>query len=207
MAPPFEFHISRRARDRYHFDEALLGTNGRLIVSTGGSHATGMRAARRMVERVYGGTGRLLPASDIYAAALIEEIMHLVICQYEANYPGILRAALLSLELALGPRLQSTLEKFTVEFPPSSVYAGRETVADYLSGSSQGIPHRQITLEEMLLLHIANRNPALEAYKDFFDDGVLNETAYSQFILCADRILFEPDQHAGSNGPHGRHVD
>ncbi len=182
MAPPFEFHISRRARDRYHFDETLLGTNGRLIVSTGGRRTAGISAARRIVERVYGSTGRLLPASDIFAAALIEEIMHLVIRRHESNYPGRLHDALLSLELALGLRLESTLEKFTVEFPPSSVYAGRETVTGYLSGSSQGIPHRQIALEEMLLLHIANRNPALEAYKDFFDDRVLNATAYRQSV-------------------------
>src|SRR6202142_3261926 len=167
----FEFHISRRARQTYQFDEALFATDGRLIFSD-------FRAARRFVERIYAVSGRLLPASDFYALGLIDEILHLVIRQYERRNPGMMTQALEFLRAGLGDRLEDTLVKFTDEFPPMPVYRGQLSVSEYLSGSSSGISHRQISMEEMLLVSIANQNPAIEPYKEFFDDSVLSGTAY-----------------------------
>ena len=31
--PPFEFHVSRKARDTYHFDASLFSSDGRVIVA------------------------------------------------------------------------------------------------------------------------------------------------------------------------------
>ena len=183
MASIFEFHISRRARDRYQFDESLLGTNGRLIVSATDKPAVaGLEAARRIAERVYGSTGKIVAASEIFAAALIEEILHLLIRKYESQNPGMMANALALLESSLGSGLETTLLRFTQEFPPTVVYAGRQTAQAYLSESSQGIANRQITIEEMLLVRLANNNPALEDYREFFDDSVLADTAYHRSI-------------------------
>ncbi len=178
----FEFHISRRARQTYQFDEALFATDGRLIFSD-------FRAARRFVDRIYAVSGRLVPASDIYAMGLIDEILHLVIRHYERQNPGVMARALDFLRAGLGDRLEDTLVKFIDEFPPLPVYHGQLSVSEYLSGSSSGIAHRQVSMEEMLLVNIANQNPAIESYKEFFDDSVLYGTAYPDSIRLLGDFL------------------
>jgi len=189
MHSTFEFHLSRKARDRYHFDESLLGTNGRLIVSGDGTAPVhGYDAAQRIASSVYKASGRLIPASDIFAAALIEEILHLLVRHYETLHPGAMAAALGSLASQLGPRLDTTLLSFTEEFPPTSVYRGEESAMQYLSGVAEDFSNRQVTLEEMMLLNVANRNAALEAYREFFDDRVLDGTAYRDALALLERF-------------------
>ena len=178
----FEFHISRRARQTYQFDETLFATDGRLIFSD-------FRAARRFVDRIYAVSGRLVPASDIFAMGLIDEILHMVIRHYERQNPGVMARALDFLRAGLGDRLEDTLVKFIDEFPPMPVYHGQLSVSEYLSGSSSGISHRQVSLEEMLLVNIANQNPALEPYKEFFDDSVLSGTAYPESMRLLGDFL------------------
>ena len=75
MKPIFEFHVSRQARQKYQFDETLFATDGRVVLSD-------FSAARRFAERIYAVSGRLVPASDIYALGLMDEILHLIIRQY-----------------------------------------------------------------------------------------------------------------------------
>ena len=46
------------------------------------------------------------------------------------------------------------------QFPPTAVYKGEVDADSYLDGVTAGIPHRQIALEELLLLWLENANPA-----------------------------------------------
>ncbi len=196
MPITYEFHVSRRSRDRYQFDETLLSTDGKRV-ATSTSPGAGFAAARRFAERVYAVSGKLVAASDIYAAALIEEILHILIRHYENRNPGVMRGALLALHTSLGSKLDETLIKFTDEFPPQLVYRGQQTVGEYLGGSTNGVAHSQVAIEEMLLVNIANRNPALEAYKEFFDDSVLQNTAYPESIrLLTDFFAHQPPLQA-----------
>ena len=175
MKPIFEFHVSRQARQKYRFDETLFATDGRVVLSD-------FSAARRFAERIYAVSGRLVPASDIYALGLMDEILHLIIRQYEKQNPGIMTRALDSLQSSLGARLDETLFKFIDEFPPVAVYQRSQTVQEYLSNSTSGISHKQISMEEMLLVNIANNNPAAQSYKELFDDTALIQTAYIHSI-------------------------
>jgi glycosidase len=185
----FEFHISRQARDRYQFDETLFATDPR----HGGLLFVGFDAVREFVERIYTVSGRLIPASEMYAMGLIDEIMHLLIRRYESQNPGVMGRAMQHLAGGLGERLDQTLVRFTDAFPPAAVYRGQQTVDQYLAGQSQSIPHRQILIEELLLLNIANGNPALEQYRELFDDAVLNATAYGDAVrLLGDFFTSQP---------------
>jgi glycosidase len=178
----FEFHISRRTRQTYQFDETLFATDGRIVFSDFG-------AARRFTERIHAVSGRNLPASDIYAMGLLDEMMHIIIRQYEKQNPSVMTRALRDLQLKIGARLEETLLKFTEEFPPNSVYHGQHTAAEYLSGSTEAISHKQISLEEMLLVSIANENPAAQPYKEFFDDSSLRQTSYGDSIWLLKEFL------------------
>ncbi len=188
----YEFHVSRRARDQYALSESLFSTNGRVV-------AGDFEVARRFVDQVYVATHRSIPASDIDAAGLIEEILHVIIRHYEQQNPRVLSRALGFLQASLGPRLDETLARFCEEFPPRAVYSQGQSVATYLSQSTGTRPHRQVALEEMLLLSLANQNPALEPYKEFFDDTVLWGTAYPLSIrLLSDFFARQPPMGAGS---------
>lgn len=198
----YESHISRRARDRYRFDERVLGTNGRLIVSgEGAEHGGGLAAARRIAGRVHAVTGRSVPASDIFAAALIEEVLHLLLRRYEQLNPGVMERALESLSRGLGSSLDDTLRRFVYEFPNATVYRGRLDPQQYLLGSTDGVSHRLVTLEELLLVSVANRNPALEPYIEFFDHGLMAGSAYANVIgLLTDFLGGQQPAVSGAGG-------
>src|SRR5512140_2963223 len=198
MAIIFEFHISRAARDRYQFDETLFSTDPRF----GGIIFSDFGAARRFAERIYAVTGRLIPASEIYAIGLIDEIMHLLIRRYETNNPGVMGRALATLSSSLGIRSDEALAKFTEAFPPTNVCRGQQSVQQYLSGSTGSLPHRQVAMEEMLLLNIANHNPALEPYDELFDDSVLSASGYPESIhVLSEFFARQPAFDGGMNRP------
>ncbi len=195
MVMIYEFHISRRARDQYHFGDALFSSDGRLITGDFG-------VARRFAEQVFAVTHRSIPASDIYAAGLIEEILHVLIRHYEQRNPRVMARALGFVQASLSVRLEETLERFCDEFPPTSVYRRQLSAADYLGQSTADKPHRQFALEEMLLLSLTNQNPALEPYKEFFDDTSLWGTAYPQSIrLMRDFFARQPPMGGGPAMP------
>ena len=66
--------------------------------------------------------------------------------------------------------------------------------------TSHGIEHREIVLEELLLLWLANVNPAFAPFRELFDDSTLKgDTAYNQVLALLDEFLqrqppFGPDK-------------
>ncbi len=177
----YEFHVSRKARQKYQFDEGLFALNGNVVLAD-------FAAARRFAEAMSRVRGQPVPASDINAMGLIDEVLHLLIRQYERQNPGLIRRAL---ETLTGLEAEPALLKFTEEFPPLPVQRGEMTARAYLDGETAGgTPHRQSTLEEMLLLHLANANPAYTPYQELFDDRELRQkTAYPLILARLQEFL------------------
>ncbi len=175
----FEFHISRAARRKYDFDEALFGLDGRALIAD-------FAAARHLAEKMTRVRGHVVPASDINALGLIDEILHLLLREYERQNPGVMRRAFEQ----SGTEVEAALLKFTEEFPPMAVYRGEIEPRRYLDLETAGRPHRQSTLEEMLILHITNLNPAAAPYKELFDDEPLKQAApYEQAVQRLKQFL------------------
>jgi hypothetical protein len=187
--PEFEFHVSRKARQKYQFDETLFALNGNVILAD-------FPAARRFAERITVVRGQVVPASDINAMGLIDEILHILIRQYEHQNPSAMRRAL----EYVAKDSDSTLLKFTEEFPPLTVYRGEIGPRDYLEMETAGRANRQSTLEEMLLLYLANINPALSPYRELFDDTDLQQhTGYAQ-VISNLQTFFRMQPAFGSGG-------
>jgi glycosidase len=74
------------------------------------------------------------------------------------------------------------LKTFVDEFPPTAVYRNEVDAAAWLAGSDDsGYANRTAALEELMLLHIANENPAFEPFLILFDDEKLEKlTKYEQ---------------------------
>jgi hypothetical protein len=116
---PFEFHVSRAARQKYQFDETLFSTDGRVIIAD-------FAAARQLAERISAVRGAPVPASDINAMGLIDEILHIVVRQYELQNPGIMARAIEWMGQHMGQEtFDKTLRRFVDEFPPMAVYKVR----------------------------------------------------------------------------------
>src|SRR4030065_108402 len=184
LSPTFEFHISRQARDRYKFDEVIFGLTGNVIFAN--FHASRIFATRMNQKRdVINFPERMVRAGQINAMGLIDEILHIVVQLYRQQInPIVMQEALDWLDGMLGKvAVDDTLLKFVQEFPPIAVYRRAIGAQDYLDSERDGVSNRQIALEELLFLWLANANPAFSPFQELFDDSLLvKETAYVKLI-------------------------
>ncbi|OQX65572.1 MAG: hypothetical protein B5M51_00380 [Anaerolinea sp. 4484_236] len=196
----FEFHISRAAREKYQFDESLFATDGRVIFAD-------FAAARRFAEKLSAGRERPVPAGEINAMGLLDEVMHILIRQYEMENPGVMIRAADWLSSKHGEdALHLGLLRFNEHFPspilnpspreapPKGGLGGRTSSPLPLRGESSQV----VTLEEMLLLAIENQNPALENYRELFDDSPLLDTIYREMLGTLETFFgYEPGYGSG----------
>jgi len=187
MMPMFEFHVSRRARDYYGFDEALFSFNGNVIFAN-------FYAARVFAQRINEKRppDQTVKAGQINALGLIDELQHYALKQYrESKNPRVMQEAFDYLTAQIGPEeVEKTLRRFVQEFPPVAVYRGEIAVEEYLRGETGGTPHHQIELEEMLMLWLANQNPAFEPYRELFDDTPLRQDTAYPLVMTGMRDFF-----------------
>jgi glycosidase len=176
-----EFHISAAARNKYTFEEVLFAKRGNLLLS---HYRAALRLAQRLKDQSAqsGEDPNKISAAELFAIGLLDEIFHFVIEKYQKEVnPAAFHKALvfLSSESTVGD-VDATLEKFNEYFPPSDVFLGKATPQEYLQKTEDGVSNRESSLEEMLLLWVENRNPALETYRELFDESPLREeTNYS----------------------------
>lgn len=188
-----EFHISRGARDSYQFDQRLFSLQGNVVFAN--FHAARVFAQKMNEKRdLVMFPERAVKAGQINAMGLIDEILHYVVELYrQQENPRVMGEALEWLEDRLGKEvIDKTLQKFADEFPPLAVYRQEIEVGAYLSGESNGIPNRLIVFEELLLLWLANVNPAFSPFIELFDDASLDKyTAYHNIIEAAYEFFEE----------------
>ncbi len=198
-----EFHVSRKARDLYQFDESLFTVSGNVIFPN-------FRAVRLFVQRMNERRDLVnfpelaIQPGQMNAMGLIDEILHFIIGLYrDEKNPKTMSQALDWLNEKLGKvRVDETFLTFSYQFPPLALYRGEIELESYLEGETAGTPNRQIILEEMLMLWLANKNPAFSPFIELFDHSTLEEeTIYDQiiehlYIFFMTQPFFGPDhQH------------
>ena len=190
--PIFEFHVSRAARDVYAFDEALFSFNGNVVFADLGAvrkFARQINQARRAEQYPQ----RAVHPGALNAMGLIDEASHALTALYrQQRDPRAMLDALTWFEARLGREpLERALLSFAGHFPTVAVYRGQQTAAEWLAGTAAAAPHRAVALEEMMLLWLANQNPAFRPFEELFhDDPLAAGTAYPR-ITAALRDYFE----------------
>ena len=202
-APRMEFHVSRGSRDRYQFDESLFSISGNVVFAN--FHAARVFAQKMNQRRdLVNFPEQAVRASQINALGLIHEITHYVFRSYrERQNPRVLQEALDWLHTTIGSAaVDAALSRFIDEFPPIAVYRREMTREAYLEGQTGVVPNRQIVLEELLMLWLANTNPAFSTFLELFDDTTLEkETAYSE-IISSLHAFFAGRPVAAEGGPN-----
>ena len=191
-----EFHVSKEARDQFDLDDSLFSLHGTALFA---DLSAAQRAAYQMNQKrdVARFPELAVKASDLYAAGLLDELLHLVVQTYrEQVSDALMGEALEKLSNELGQSaLNETLTMFATLFPATSVYRGEQTVAEYLSSETDDVPHKQVVLEELLLLYLANENQALGRFITLFDDRVLEENTVYLQVIAGLRNFFAAPEH------------
>lgn len=193
-----EFHVSRKARDLYRFEDSLFTFNGNVIFLN-------FHAVRVFLEKMNEKRDltrfpeKAMTAGQMNAMGLMDEIFHYIMALYRNEKNSkVIKQALDYLDETVGkPAVDTTLRKFAYDFPTTALYRDDMGLDVYLEGETAGIPHRQAILEEMVMLWLANMNPALSPFIELFDDFELErETSYSH-ILADLRTFFNSQPFFG----------
>jgi hypothetical protein len=177
-----EFHISRAVRKKYDVNELLFNYAGNVIFGN-------LAASRQLASRVNEVRGadlapeRAVHAAALFAMGLIDELSHAMIARYrETRDPGVLAEAIRWFsERQNQPEVERLLRTFTDLFPNVSIYRGEQTVEQWLSDATANMPNREAAFEELILVWLANVNPAFKPFREFFDDQPLREkTVYAR---------------------------
>lgn len=196
VKPAFEFHISRDARRKYDFDDSLFSLTGNAVFAN--FHAVRVFTRKMNEKRT---AEKAVRSGQVNAMGLLDEIYHYILRQYEiqAN-PGVFTRAMDNMRRQLGEEdLRRVLEKFVEFFPPLDVNKGLLHPIEYLNGVTDGRPNAEITLEEIILLHFANFNPANETFFELFSDRELEKrSVYKELLVHLDKFFqnekpFGPD--------------
>jgi glycosidase len=177
-----EFHIARKARERYQFAESLFSYTGNVVFA---NVAACREFAYRMnkVRDVEKHPELAVHAGKLYAMGLIDEASHVLMARYREQFdPAVMTSALEFFSAQVGTEaLDKMLLTFVEEFPGISVIRGLETPRQWLAGQTDGTPHRAVALEELLLLWTANRNEAFQPFEELFEEkGLAEKTVYRQ---------------------------
>lgn len=168
----YEFHLRKKIRDQYKFDDSFYAYNGRIIFED-------LYSVRLFTHKLNENlkNEEKFQAGPINALALLDEVYHYLTFKYdtEINQKSINRA-LINLQTRIGvDNATKTLIDFLREFPPKDVYKNKLTIEEYFAAEYEGKSTKEITLEEILTNYIININPAAKKYKILFDDSELKK--------------------------------
>jgi glycosidase len=194
----FEFHISRKSRAKYKFDETLFALSGNVVFVN--FHAARVFAQKMNDQRdLINHPEQTVRAGQINAMGLIDELLHFIAAEYRRQVnPPAMQRALVWLNDTLGKDVvDAALKKFADEFPNVAVYRGEIDAQKFLDGATDGVPHRQIILEEMLMLWLANANPAFKPFQELFDDAALKQSTSYQALISNLYSFFDTQPRFG----------
>jgi len=178
-----EFHISRKVRDLCDFNKGLFASSGNVVFANMKNVREFQLLFNNYIETVTKDKNLKVSAGQLNAMGLIDEILHYVCMLYRRNKaPAFMQELLAELNKEYkAEEIDKLLLDFMKEFPPVAVYQEKITAEDYLkataidAGTGTERSNREQTLEEMILLHLANENPAFKPFMLLFDETPVTE--------------------------------
>jgi glycosidase len=198
-----DFHISKQARIKYDFKGEFYSLNGNLII-TSSQNARIISDRINEVRKKEGEYGKLTTAGEVNALGLLHEIYHFLITHYAENEnPGVFKRGLDHLSSTLNKdKVDKVLSDFIDEFPPIPVFKDKIKKQDYLNGKTNNKPNKEILLEELIILHFENSNPAASKLNELFSDRFLRENSPYTQLINSTKEFFDQEKETGFGGLH-----
>ncbi|QNI34273.1 alpha-amylase [Alloacidobacterium dinghuense] len=172
-----EFHISRAVRKDLDIHGLIFGYTGNVVF---GDVAASRKLASQL-NQARGPEADPVNAGALFAMGLIDELSHALVARYRKEIDPFLHAEAIRWFSSKvdAVSLEQLLIAFVEQFPNVAVYRGELTAQQWLNGTTDGMPNREAALEEMMLLWLANTNPAFTPFRNLFDDKDLkSQTVY-----------------------------
>ncbi|MDR2782382.1 MAG: alpha-amylase [Treponema sp.] len=179
-----EFHICNEVRSECGVERDLFSITGNVVFAD-------FPAARDLAQKL-NQKGYRVSAGQLNAMGLIDEILHHLVDLYrEQIQPDVFDTALERLNRNLGESgTLELLQRFCTRFPPKKVYADETTAEAYLETAEGSVSHKAMSLEEILMLAIANLNPAFKPFLFMFDDKPLaKQSVYGNAVVELQKHL------------------
>jgi glycosidase len=181
-----EFHISRAVREATKVDELLFSYIGNVVFAD-------VAASRKLAEALNAGRGAeadpagTFNAGALFAMGLIDELSHALVASFRKQIdPAVMSEAVrwFAAQVDSDPvnpgKMDALLLAFTEQFPNVAIFRGQISAADWLRGTTEGQSNREAAMEELLMLWLANANPAFKPFHTLFEDKRLREqTVYA----------------------------
>jgi len=184
------FHVNRLARERFGLSKELFSIMGNVVFA---DFAAAKNFAYKLNSKYAAEkNGKHITPGNLYAMGLIDEISHFVFHLYRTEiFPQFSEKLFESAEREIGAdAFKKLMLDFVREFPTSAVASGGMSEAEFLAASTEGVPNKLAELEEVLLLKIANENPAFSEFDELFGDTKLAENpTYGRFFDIAERFF------------------
>ena len=175
-----EFHVSKKIRDFCNFDLSLYSSSGNVILAD----IPAVRAFQvKFNEYLKSRNMTQISAGTLNAMGLLDEVFHLACYTYRRRkFPSAFSDLLAELNRKFGSgKVDEMLVQFCEAFPPVCVYRGECSIQDFLNTelterkTGRIRTNREQTLEEMIMLHLCNENPAFKPFIPLFDESGLAE--------------------------------
>ena len=192
--PTRDFHVSRTARINLRIDKSLFQLSGEVVLYD-------FSTIRNVTQLLNKDRDDPLYASDLNALGLIHESIHYVISLYKKqNNSDLFKDAIKYLSEKISKEdVELLFLKFTDEFPTNDVFSKVKTFKSYLGDDTDGVPNREIVVEELILLWLENQNPAFKPFQELFDDKDLRKNTKYLNILDGLKQYFDTLPLFGSN--------
>ncbi len=179
----FDIQITRRMLDRLDQDGALGALLGRKDVS----RILFARHLANRLNRLPEWRNKPVPAGALNLFALMGKIYRYLVDRYEEDIrPAALEGAAAAGGARFGdPALRAVLTGFAANFPGVTIITGQEQAAAFLAADDPAHTRKRLLVRELLLLRLAAENPALDPFRELFDDARL-EMASSWRKIAAD---------------------
>ncbi|GBD91650.1 alpha amylase, catalytic domain [bacterium BMS3Abin04] len=194
-----EFHIAKAVREKYGFDEELFSITGNVVFAN-------FHAVRVFVQKINDKRDKsnYVRVGEVNAVGLLDEIYHYILHKYEEEEnPGVFNRSISFLKSRLGnDSLEKLLKDFVSLFPPLDVYKGKIKIENYLTSFTKGKDNKEIVLEELILLFLANFNPANSNLRELFDENYFNEKdIYRKSINLLEEFYQTEKPYGPNNQP------
>ena len=188
-----EFHISRKVREECNFDESLFSSAGNVVFANFKAvHKFQTKLNELFDER--GQSEKKVSAGSLNAMGLIDETFHYVCMIYRRDKtPDCFKNLLADLDRNFSKaKIDKLFLQFMEEFPPVEVFKKKISAEEFLdqncidAGTKMERSNREQVLEELVMLHLANENPAFHPFAILFDDS--NLAANADYIKTWNQI-------------------